>query len=166
MITEDDQRIGRDLIYMYTHLCSNHWQAWRFPDSLKSWPRHQDLLSSARYHEHTLIVHLRNSRPSFWLSRFVQSIRVIHQSSSCESIGTMKATAISQPHSPHTNGSAHTHGSPNDTEHLLDVADKHITKALGRLRNHVFKSGKGLRVMTTVSSLDEIGSPLPLPLFA
>ena len=36
------------------------------------------------------------------------------------------------------------------TSELLDIADKHITKGLGRLRNHVFKEGRGLRVLTSV----------------
>ncbi|WVR07886.1 hypothetical protein IAU60_004929 [Kwoniella sp. DSM 27419] len=35
------------------------------------------------------------------------------------------------------------------TEGLQAIADKHITKGLGRLRNHVFKEGKGLQVLTT-----------------
>ncbi|OXG14841.1 4-aminobutyrate transaminase [Cryptococcus neoformans] len=35
------------------------------------------------------------------------------------------------------------------TEGLQALADKHITKGLGRLRDHVFKEGKGLRVLTT-----------------
>ena len=38
------------------------------------------------------------------------------------------------------------------TPELLDIADKHITKALGRLRPHVFKEGRGLRILTTVST--------------
>ena len=37
------------------------------------------------------------------------------------------------------------------TNDLLSIADKHITKGLGRMRDHVFKEGKGLRVLTTVS---------------
>lgn len=39
------------------------------------------------------------------------------------------------------------------TEGLQALADKHITKGLGRLRDHVFKEGKGLRVLTTVSPI-------------
>ncbi|WVQ99106.1 4-aminobutyrate transaminase [Kwoniella sp. CBS 9459] len=35
------------------------------------------------------------------------------------------------------------------TEGLQQLADKHITKGLGRLRDHVFKEGRGLRVLTT-----------------
>ncbi|WRT64907.1 4-aminobutyrate transaminase [Kwoniella shivajii] len=35
------------------------------------------------------------------------------------------------------------------TEGLQAIADKHITKGLGRLRDHVFREGKGLRVLTT-----------------
>lgn len=31
------------------------------------------------------------------------------------------------------------------------VANKHITKAVGRLRDHVFVSGQGLQVVTSVS---------------
>lgn len=39
------------------------------------------------------------------------------------------------------------------TAELQATADRHITKALGRLRNHVFKEGKGLNVLTSVSVL-------------
>ncbi|ORX39449.1 putative ornithine-oxo-acid aminotransferase [Kockovaella imperatae] len=35
------------------------------------------------------------------------------------------------------------------TNDLVNIADQHITKGLGRLRDHVFKEGKGLRVLTT-----------------
>ncbi|OCF32130.1 4-aminobutyrate transaminase [Kwoniella heveanensis BCC8398] len=35
------------------------------------------------------------------------------------------------------------------TQGLQQLADKHITKGLGRLRDHVFKEGRGLRVLTT-----------------
>ncbi|WWC59403.1 4-aminobutyrate transaminase [Kwoniella dejecticola CBS 10117] len=35
------------------------------------------------------------------------------------------------------------------TQGLQSIADKHITKGLGRLRDHVFKEGRGLRVLTT-----------------
>jgi 4-aminobutyrate aminotransferase len=38
------------------------------------------------------------------------------------------------------------------TQGLQDIAHNHITKGLGRLRDHVFKEGKGLRVLTTVSA--------------
>jgi 4-aminobutyrate aminotransferase len=37
------------------------------------------------------------------------------------------------------------------TQGLQEIADKHITKGLGRLRDHVFKEGRGLNVLTTVS---------------
>jgi hypothetical protein len=39
-----------------------------------------------------------------------------------------------------------------DVPGLQAIADKHITKGLGRLKDHVFKEGKGLRVLTTVRS--------------
>ena len=42
------------------------------------------------------------------------------------------------------------------TEGLQSIADQHITKGLGRLRDHVFKEGKGLRVLTTVCPLNQI----------
>lgn len=42
------------------------------------------------------------------------------------------------------------------TAGLQDIAEKHITKGLGRLRDHVFKEGKGLRVLTTVSLSTEV----------
>lgn len=38
-----------------------------------------------------------------------------------------------------------------DTKGLQQIAGQHITKGLGRLRDHVFKEGKGLRVLTSVS---------------
>ena len=41
--------------------------------------------------------------------------------------------------------------STSDTAGILAIADKHITKGLGRMKEHVFKEGKGLRVLTTVS---------------
>jgi len=43
--------------------------------------------------------------------------------------------------------------SSTDTASLQAIADKHITKGLGRLKDHVFKEGKGLRVLTTVRYL-------------
>jgi len=36
-----------------------------------------------------------------------------------------------------------------DTKGLQNIAGQHITKGLGRLRDHVFKEGKGLRVLTS-----------------
>lgn len=36
------------------------------------------------------------------------------------------------------------------TKGLQEIADKHITKGIGRLRDHIFKEGKGLWVLTTV----------------
>ncbi|KAK1922319.1 putative ornithine-oxo-acid aminotransferase [Papiliotrema laurentii] len=36
-----------------------------------------------------------------------------------------------------------------ETAGLLEIADRHITKGLGRMRDHIFKEGKGLRVLTT-----------------
>ena len=38
-----------------------------------------------------------------------------------------------------------------DVAGLQALADKHITKGIGRMKDHVFKEGKGLRVLTTVS---------------
>ncbi|KAK4689731.1 hypothetical protein P7C73_g394, partial [Tremellales sp. Uapishka_1] len=35
------------------------------------------------------------------------------------------------------------------TSGLQSIAETHITKALGRMRNHVFKEGRGLRVLTS-----------------
>lgn len=40
--------------------------------------------------------------------------------------------------------------STTDTAGLQLIADRHITKGIGRLRDHIFKEGKGLRVLTTV----------------
>ena len=37
------------------------------------------------------------------------------------------------------------------TEGLQEIADKHITKGIGRMRDHIFKEGRGLEVLTTVS---------------
>jgi hypothetical protein len=39
------------------------------------------------------------------------------------------------------------------TKGLQEIADKHITKGVGRLRDHIFKEGKGLWVLTTVCRL-------------
>lgn len=38
------------------------------------------------------------------------------------------------------------------TEGLQRIADKHITKGIGRMRDHIFKEGRGLEVLTTVST--------------
>lgn len=46
-----------------------------------------------------------------------------------------------------------------DTVGLQQIADRHITKGLGRLRDHVFKEGRGLEVLTTVCSFSL--SPYP-----
>jgi len=40
--------------------------------------------------------------------------------------------------------------STTDTASLQAIADHHITKGIGRMNDHVFKEGKGLRVLTTV----------------
>ena len=40
-----------------------------------------------------------------------------------------------------------------DTDGLLAIADRHITKGLGRMKDHIFKEGKGLRVLTSVCLL-------------
>lgn len=37
-----------------------------------------------------------------------------------------------------------------ETAGLQEIAEKHITKGIGRMRDHIFKEGKGLRVLTTV----------------
>lgn len=42
-----------------------------------------------------------------------------------------------------------------DTAGLQSIAENHITKGIGRLRDHVFKEGKGLRVLTTVSPVGD-----------
>lgn len=43
--------------------------------------------------------------------------------------------------------------STSSNDGLLEIADKHITKACNRMRNHVFKSGSGLDVITTDDKL-------------
>lgn len=40
------------------------------------------------------------------------------------------------------------------TEGLQNIADKHIAKGIGRLRDHIFKEGKGVWVLTTVSTIE------------
>ena len=41
--------------------------------------------------------------------------------------------------------------STTSTAGLQKIADEHITKGLGRLRDHVFVKGQGLRATTSVS---------------
>lgn len=41
--------------------------------------------------------------------------------------------------------------STTETAGLQSIAERHITKGIGRMRDHIFKEGKGLRVLTTVS---------------
>jgi len=43
-----------------------------------------------------------------------------------------------------------------DVAGLQALADKHITKGIGRMKDHVFKEGKGLRVLTTVRCADRL----------
>jgi hypothetical protein len=46
------------------------------------------------------------------------------------------------------------------TESLQGIADRHITKGIGRLRDHIFKEGRGLWVLTTVSRFLRLNNPL------